>query len=316
MRLETANGVARRWEQVKQSARELADWLRPIITSETFERIVFLLIVFNAVTLGLETVTSVMDSVGGLIHLLDTLILTFFVLEISSRMLVHGRAFWRDPWSLFDFIVVAVSFMPGADNISVLRALRTLRALRLVSIVPSMRRVVNSLLIAIPGMASIVFLMLLIFYVFSVMATNMFGADFPDRFGSIGISAFTLFQVMTLDGWSGEVVRPVMEKHPWAWVFFIPFVLITAFTVLNLFIGIIVDAMQQQHMEDRAEAERKLAQKLGKLDEAFSARIEDQEKTDQSQDDRMDRLFSELKSLRSELKARNGTGTGVSGEGI
>lgn len=281
----------------------LAATLQPFIEHPLFERFILALILINAVTLGLETMPGVMQTFGGLIHVLDGLILVIFVLEIGSRMLVRGWRFWTDGWSVFDFIVVSITFLPGSDNISVLRALRTIRALRLISIVPSMRRVVTGLLNALPGMGSIVVLLTLIFYVFSVMATNMFGAAFPQLFGGIGASAYTLFQVMTLEGWSQEVVRPVMATYPWAWAFFIPFILITSFTVLNLFIGIIVDAMQQQHFELRAEAERKLAQRIGKLDAAFGERVKAQKSTDAGQDARMDMLMSELKLLHTELVA-------------
>jgi voltage-gated sodium channel len=116
-----------------------------------------------------------------------------------------------------------------------------------------MRRVVGGLIHAIPGMGSIVALLLLVFYVFSVMATKLFGAEFPQWFGTIGESAYSLFQIMTLESWSMGIVRPVMEIYPYAWVFFVPFILTTSFTVLNLFIGIIVDAMQSQHEEELAE---------------------------------------------------------------
>ena len=170
-------------------------------------------------------------------------------------MFVKGRRFWRDAWSLFDFFVVAVALLPATGNLSVLRGLRIIRALRLISTVESMRRVVGGLMHAIPGMGSIVALLLLIFYVFSVMATKLFGSDFPQWFGSIGESAYSLFQIMTLESWSMGIVRPVMESHGWAWVFFVPFILVTSFTVLNLFIGIIVDAMQTQH-EDELKTEQ------------------------------------------------------------
>jgi voltage-gated sodium channel len=239
--------------------------LKPILRNTAFDRFITALILVNAVTLGMETSEAIMSRFGGLLDFVDHVILAVFVLELSARMLVFGARFWRDPWSVFDFLVVAVTFLPASDNISVLRALRIIRALRLVSAVPSMRRVVNGLLAAIPGMTSIVVLLLLIFYVFSVMATNMFATTLPDRFGSIGDSLLTLFQVMSLDGWTAEVARPVMAVHPWSWVFFLVFILITSFTVLNLFIGIIVDGMQQQHEETRSNKDLLFASRFGKL---------------------------------------------------
>ena len=154
----------------------------------------------------------------------------------------------------FDFTVVAISLVPASAAFSVLRALRVLRVLRLVSVVPSMRKVVQALLQAIPGMGSVVALLALLYYVFAVMATKLFGAAFPEWFGTIGAAAYSLFQIMTLESWSMGIVRPVMEVYPFAWAFFVPFILITSFAVLNLFIAIIVNAMQSQHDAENKNA--------------------------------------------------------------
>lgn len=165
------------------------------------------------------------------------------------------RGFWRDPWRVFDLFVIAIALLPATGPLAILRSLRILRVLRVISAVPAMRRVVAGLLSAMPGMASIVFLIGLIFFVFSVIATKIFGPNFPEWFGTLGASAYTLFQIMTLESWSMGIVRPVMDVYPLAWVLFIPFIIITAFTVLNLFIGVIVDAMQSEH-EFAAREER------------------------------------------------------------
>lgn len=225
--------------------------LRRVLESLRFEQFITGLIVLNAVTLGLETSKWASTNFGEQLHLLDKVILAIFVAELVTRMFAYGGKFWRDPWSLFDFAVVGIALVPATENLSVLRAMRILRVLRLVSTVKSMRRVVTGLLAAIPSMGSVVMLLLLIYYVFSVMATKLYGETFPKFFGTIGESAYSLFQIMTLESWSEGIVRPVMEVHPWAWVFFVPFILITSFAVLNLFIGIIVDAMQSQHSETR-----------------------------------------------------------------
>lgn len=257
----------------QRAAGWLAGHLKPLVRNPIFERVVTGLILVNAITLGMETSPTITARVGGLLTVLDHLILAVFVFELAARMIVFGTRFWRDPWSIFDFLVVAVTLLPATDNLSVLRALRIVRALRLVSAIPSMRRVVNGLLIAIPGMSSIVVLLLLIFYVFAVMATNMFSATLPDRFGTIGASLLSLFQVMSLDGWTSEVARPVMAEHPYAWIFFVVFILITSFTVLNLFIGIIVDGMQQQHIEAKAQTDLVTAGRFGKLKTQFSVSL-------------------------------------------
>ena len=201
-----------------------------------------------------------MELAGGLLQTLDRLLLSVFVLELLLKLVVYRTRFHRDPWNLFDFTVIGIALVPASGSFSVLRALRVLRTLRLVSAVPSMRRVVGALLHAIPGMGSIAALLAVIFYVFAVMATKLFGEAFPAWFGSVGLSAYTLFQVMTLESWSMGIVRPVMKVFPQAWLFFVPFIVMTAFTVLNLFIGIIVDAMQSQHAAERqAEADAREA---------------------------------------------------------
>ena len=252
--------------------------LRSLLAAPAFEIFIMVLIAINAITLGLETVPSVMAGYGPLLMAIDKVILAIFVVEIALRLLVQRLAFFRDPWRIFDLAVVSVALIPSAGGLSVLRAFRILRVLRLVSIVPSLRRVVGGLVAALPGMGSIVLLLTLVFYVFSVMATKLFGGSFPEWFGSIPASAYSLFQIMTLESWSMGIVRPVMEVYPYAWAFFLPFILSTTFTVLNLFIGIIVSAMQAEH-EAEASADR---QALAGEQEA---------------------ILSEIRALRSEIAA-------------
>jgi voltage-gated sodium channel len=229
--------------------------MRRLVESRAWEAFIVTLIVVNAVVLGLMTSSQAMAVAGSVLWALDAAILAVFVVEIAMRVAVHRLAFFRDAWSLFDLFVVAVALVPASREFSVLRALRILRVLRLISVVPSLRRVVAGLIAALPGMGSIVLLMVIIFYVFSVMATALYGQTFPEWFGSIGASAYSLFQIMTLESWSMGIVRPVMEAHPYAWAFFVPFIMVTAFAVLNLFIGIIVSGMQQE-VEEEAAASR------------------------------------------------------------
>jgi voltage-gated sodium channel len=212
---------------------------------------IMVLIVINAIILGLETVPSAMDNYGTLLLTLDHLILSVFVIEILLRIFAHRLGFFRDAWSI---IVVGIALVPASGPFAVLRALRVLRVLRLMTLVPSMRRVVGALLKSIPGLGSIALVLLLIYYVFAVIATKLFGPEFPQWFGSIGESLFTLFQIMTLESWSMGIVRPVMEVHPAAWVFFVCFILIATFTMLNLFIAIIVNAMHSFSEEESQQA--------------------------------------------------------------
>jgi voltage-gated sodium channel len=257
--------------------------MQDILESRRFQRAITAIIVLNAITLGLETSETAMDFAGGLLVTLDGIILAIFVAELTAKMFVYRTRFHHDPWNIFDFVVVGIALLPATGSLSVLRSLRILRVLRLVSSVPSMRRVVTALMHAIPGMGSIVALLLLVFYVFSVMATKLFGASFPQWFGTVGESAYSLFQIMTLESWSMGIVRPVMDIYPLAWAFFLPFILVTSFTVLNLFIGIIVDAMQSQHQAEQ-EAEREAADALAQ----------------KGQEDRS-AILAELQALRTEI---------------
>ena len=229
--------------------------LRQFVENPYFENFILGLIILNAIILGLETNHTAMAKVGPALLFLDGIILAIFVVELVLRLFADFKGFWRNPWRIFDLVVVAVALIPSSGALSVLRAFRILRVLRLISSVAAMRRVVTGLLSALPGMGSIVFLLGLIFYVFAVITTKLFAESFPEWFGSIGESSYTLFQIMTLESWSMGIVRPVMDQYPYAWLLFVPFIIMTAFTVLNLFIGVIVDAMQSEH-EAEARAER------------------------------------------------------------
>ncbi|QMU58036.1 MAG: ion transporter [Boseongicola sp.] len=233
----------------------MTDRLNALLAHRAFEPTIMVLIVINAIVLALETFPGAMAVAGSVIVVIDKAILAIFVIEIIARLLADFRGFWRDPWRIFDFIIVGIALVPTTGALSALRAFRILRVLRLVSTIPQMRRVVSGLLAALPGMGSIVALLGLIFFVFSVISTKLFAAAFPEWFGTLGASAYTLFQVMTLESWSMGIVRPVMEVFPWSWALFVPFIILTAFAVLNLFIGVIVDAMQTEHA-DAAQDQR------------------------------------------------------------
>jgi len=229
-----------------------------------------------------------------LLLLVDKVPLVIFVLEILARIYVYRGDFFKDPWSLFDFCVVAIALVPASGQFSVLRSLRVLRVLRILTIVPSMRRVVGALVGAIPGLTSIAMVLLLIYYVFAVIATNLFSVDHPEFFGTLGDSLYTLFQIMTLESWSMGIARPVMETHPYAWLFFVPFILVATFTMLNLFVAIIVNAMQtfsEQEAKETREAMQK-AQNYIEADihaEVRSLRGE----------------IAELKEMLSDIKPKN-----------
>lgn len=213
-------------------------------------------ILLNAGILGLETNPAVMARYGAVLIALDHACLVLFSLELLLKMLAYRGLFWRSGWNWFDFIVVAIALAPGAGPWAVLRSLRVLRVLRLLTVIPQLRRVVTAFLHAIPGLVGVIAVMTIFFYTAGVLATKLFGGAHPQWFGSMGESLYTLFQIMTLESWSMGIVRPVMETHPWAWAFFVPFIVIATFTILNLFIGIIVSTMQELSAgEAKAEAE-------------------------------------------------------------
>jgi voltage-gated sodium channel len=227
---------------------------RKVVEASAFEKFILAVIVVNAVTLGLETSPDLSPVSLGSLHLIDKVCLVIFSIELALKGFIYRSSFLKDPWRVFDLLVVGVALIPATGMFSVVRALRVLRTLRMVSVVPSLRRVISGLLNALPGLGSVGAIMLLIFYVGSVMATKLFGEGFPEWFGTLGESAYSLFQIMTLESWSMGVVRPVMEKFPFAWAFFLPFILIATFTMLNLFIAVIVNAMQAE--TDKAAMER------------------------------------------------------------
>jgi len=224
-----------------------------LLQDARFTRFIMAVILVNAVTLGLETSEPVMARMGEMVHLIDKICLGIFIVEILIKLFVRRLRFFLSGWSLFDFVIVGIALVPGAQGFSVLRALPILRVLRVVSVAPSLRRVVEGFVTALPGMGSVFLLMAIIFYIGSVMATKLFGASFPQWFGSLGQSGYSLFQIMTLESWSMGIVRPVMEVYPYAWAFFVPFIMVTTFAVVNLLVGLIVNSMQDAHSAEEGE---------------------------------------------------------------
>jgi voltage-gated sodium channel len=235
------------------SSRFIAN-LQRFIESNAISNFILGVIICNALVLGLETSKTAMQHWGYWLHLLDQVAVVIFVIELAIKLVVYRLNFFKNGWNIFDFIIVTITLLPFGEGTSVLRALRIVRAFRLISAVPSMRLVIHALLSAIPGLVSVIALLSLVFYVGSVMATMLFGEQFQAWFGTIGASLFSLFQIMTLESWSMGIARPVMEQFPLAWLFFIPFILCTSFAVLNLFIAIIVSAMDDVQRADRAPA--------------------------------------------------------------
>ncbi len=234
--------------QTLQSTPGVAPWrlrLAERIESRPVQQFIIAAILVNAVALGLYIDTTLFPEATGVFRAVDLICLGIFAVELVLKLVAYRAGFFRSGWNIFDFVVVTIALVPGQGVLSVLRTLRVLRVLRLLTVVPSLRKVVAAFMHSIPGLGAVVLVMAIFFYAAAVMATGFFGNDFPEWFGSIGKSLYTLFQVMTLESWSMGIVRPVMESHPVAWAFFVPFIIIATFTILNLFIGIIVSTMQE-----------------------------------------------------------------------
>ena len=243
------------------------------VEAPRIQRFITALIVLNAISLGLETSPEVRARIGDILAVIDWVVLTIFVVEIVMKLFAKRLDFFKSGWNVFDFIVVSIALVPAAGPFYILRALRILRVLRLISVVPQMRRVVQALGTAIPGLLSIVALISLIFYVSAVLATNLFGSSFEEWFGTIGASMYSLFQIMTLESWSMGIVRPVMKVYPYAWIFFVPFIMVTSFAVINLFIGVIVDSMQtvQEELVEEVHADaQNIEEKLNNVEKELA----------------------------------------------
>ncbi|WP_428928753.1 ion transporter [Marinibacterium sp. SX1] len=232
----------------------LRDRVRHFVELPQVANGILVIIIVNAITLGMSTSDQVMDAAGGFLTGFDRVILAIFVAEMLLKLYAYGWGFFRNAWNIFDLVVVGLGLLPNRSELSALRGLRVIRAMRVLSAVPQMRAVVQALFDALPGMGAVIVMLSIVYYVFGVMATLMYGDAFPDWFGTLGRSVYSLFQIMTLESWSMGIVRPVMAEFPMAWAFFVPFIVLTAFSVLNLFIGILVNTMQQA-VEADAEAE-------------------------------------------------------------
>lgn len=254
---------------------------RAVIESARFQNFIIGVILLNAATLALETAPATVGNFLKVLHIVDNICLGIFVAELTVKLIVYRLDFFKSGWSWFDLIIVGISLVPAAESLSALRALRILRVLRIISIIPSLRKVVEAGIRALPGMGSIVLVLMMLFVIGAVVATKLYGETFPQYFGTMGESLFSLFTVMTLEGWP-DLAREVMAVHPNAWAFFIPFLVVTAFMVLNLFIGVIVNAMEETAQEEEL--------KLEELERELNAT-----------------LLAEIRALRSEIaETRNG----------
>jgi voltage-gated sodium channel len=225
------------------------------LESQYVHEFLALLVCINGIVLGLETSQTIMASFGAYLHWIDHGILYLFLAELIIRVAASGFRFLKSGWNLFDAFVIIIAFIPSAGPLSILRALRIFRVMRLISLFPQMRVVVSATISAVPGILSVAGILSLAFYTSAVIACTLFRDTNPEYFGTLGQTMFSLFQLMIVDEW-GNIVRPIMKVHPYAHCFFIPFMIIMAFIILNLFFGLIVNAMQIAAEEENKNAER------------------------------------------------------------
>lgn len=229
-----------------------------LVNHPGFINTIIILILFNSVLVGLETSPKLLAQYGGLFHGLDLMLLWLFTVEIALRLIAvrPTLSFFKNGWNVFDFIIVASGhLLVGGQFVTVLRILRILRVLRTFSLIPSLRRMVNALLMTIPALGNIMLLMALVFYVFGVIGTVLFSKVAPEYFGSLPSTLLTLFQVATLESWASGVMRPILIEVPWSWLYFVVFIMIGTFVIINLFLGVIVNNMDKANQEDEKKSE-------------------------------------------------------------
>lgn len=210
------------------------------------------LIIFNAILIGLETSKAFAESYGGWLDAGNDIILGVFIVEAALKIIAVAprlRLYFGNGWNLFDFSIVVLSLIPATGEFAlVARLIRVLRVLRLISAVPQLRLIVATLVRSIPSMGHVILLMSVIFYIYGITGFHLFEAHDPERWGTLGASLLTLFQMVTLEGWV-EVMNTAMQAHSWSWIYFVSFILIGTFVVLNLFIAVVINNLEQSKHE-------------------------------------------------------------------
>lgn len=234
--------------------------VREFVEKTWFQNFILGVILFNSIIMGMQTSKTLEANIGNILTILDYICLGIFIVELLLKFMAYGIKFFASGWNIFDLIIVVISLISGLAFLSVLRTFRVfrvfrslkalkslkgMRSLRMVSGFKHLRIIVEAIGKSIPGIFWSGILMLLIYYMFSLMGTTLFGDAFPDWFGDMGKSMYTLFQVMTLESWSMGISRPVMEVYGWAWIYFVPFVLIASFLIMNVVVGIVVNSISE-----------------------------------------------------------------------
>ncbi|MFC4738040.1 ion transporter [Bacillus daqingensis] len=248
--------------------------LEYIVENNWFTNAVILIILFNAVVVGIETYPGVYEANQSTFFFIDRVLLWIFTVEIAMRMAASTsfKGFFSNSWNWFDFLIVAAShILVGAYFVTVLRILRVLRVFRAISVIPSLRRLVDALLMTIPSLGNIMLLMSIVFYIFAVIGTMLFQQTAPAYFGNLQLSLLTLFQVVTLESWASAVMRPIMDELWWSWIYFVSFVLVGTFVVFNLFIGVIVNNVEKAEHTGAEKEEDPVQKELSEVKQELAA---------------------------------------------
>jgi len=294
--------------------------IRDFVDNPIVQNVILGVIILNSILMGLATSSEIMATSGTIINAIDYCCLDIFVIELILKIIAYNKDFIKSGWNIFDFIIVAISLVPNLQFFSalrtlrvlrVLRTLKSLRVLRMVSGFKKLRIIATSIVESIPGILWTGFLLLIEFYVFAILGTTMFGQQFPDWFGSIGESFYTLFQVMTLESWSMGISRPVMEVYSWAWLYFVPFVICSAFIVMNVVVGIVVNTISEtadkiaaEDMAHAAELKKRLKErkeKKGKLSASEEKELEKLEMVPEEKEINTAELTVELEALKKQI---------------
>jgi voltage-gated sodium channel len=267
-----------------------------ITESGVFQFFILLCIVLNAAALGIDAHYGDNNPWHAYIEQADNYFLMIFTIELALEFLAQGpKRYFRNGWNWFDVIVVGICYIATNPAISALRTLRVVRVFRLISAVPQMRRVVEALFGAMPGILATFAILAVVFYIGAVMATTLFRGE--EGFTDLGASTLTLFQLTQFDGW-GDTIQRLQPKYPYAWAFIMGFTIIGAFAVLNLFIGVIVEAVQSAPKEIERETMEGVEEVGGKVQQVQAAQ-EDAATVQQ-------RILEELRSLRAEVNVMRG----------
>ena len=274
--------------------------LRRIVHSHSFDAVILVVIVANAIVLGLQTYPSLMRRYGERLDLLNDVFLGIFVVELALRIASYGRRpadFCRNGWDVFDFVVVAAAFAPGVrESSTLLRLARLLRVVRIFRVLPDLRILVVGVVRSLPPLFSMTLLVTVILFIYGMVGWLLFADALPHRWGTIGEAMLTLFVMLTLEDFPAYMVAG-MEVHPWSWVYFVTFVLIAAFLILNVLIGIVLHSL-----EEARELERRRRLGIGHEPDIAPAPVAE----------RIAMLRAALTELEDELRlpARAGSGRG------